>query len=89
MYRIILLQSIELYLVIFWVILKDYYIDEIEIEIEENCLKIIVMQHPIAKELRIINTIFKIITDFERIGNHITNICERIIYMVNGDRVNY
>ncbi|MGF7058795.1 phosphate signaling complex protein PhoU [Brassicibacter mesophilus] len=54
----------------------DDKIDEMEIEIEEKCLNLLALQQPIAKDLRRISTILKIITDLERIGDHGVNIAK-------------
>ena len=47
-----------------------------EIAIEDKCMVLIARQQPLAKDLRIIGTGFKISTDLERIGDHATNIAE-------------
>ena len=54
----------------------DDRIDEMELEIEEKCLDLLALQQPIAKDLRRISTILKIITDLERIGDHGVNIAK-------------
>lgn len=50
--------------------------DELEIIIEDKCLDLLALQQPIAKDLRMISTILKIITDLERIGYHGINIAK-------------
>ena len=67
----------------------DSDIDEMEMEIEEKCLNLIALQQPLAKDLRIISTILKIITDLERIGDHVTNIAEMVIFMVKGKDIRH
>ena len=52
----------------------DEDIDRLELEIENQCMKLIALQQPIAKDLRVIGTILKMITDLERIGDHGVNI---------------
>ncbi len=54
----------------------DDKIDKMELEIEEKCLDLLALQQPIAKDLRRISTILKIITDLERIGDHGVNIAK-------------
>ena len=54
----------------------DDVIDAMEIAIEDKCMVLIARQQPLAKDLRIIGTGFKISTDLERIGDHATNIAE-------------
>ena len=52
----------------------DDEIDLLEHEIEQQCIHLIALQQPIAKDLRVIATVLKIITDLERIGDHAVNI---------------
>ncbi|HHW57677.1 MAG TPA: phosphate signaling complex protein PhoU [Clostridia bacterium] len=52
----------------------DERINKMEIDIDNKCAKIMVTQHPIAKDLRIILTGLKIVTDLERMGDHAVNI---------------
>ena len=54
----------------------DDVIDRKEAEIEDKCMLLIARQQPLAKDLRIIGTGFKITTDLERIGDHAYNIAE-------------
>jgi len=54
----------------------DDEIDNMEKEVEAICLKLILHQQPIAKDLRLISTALKMITDMERIGDHATDISE-------------
>lgn len=56
------------------VIEEDDMIDEFEIALEEKCTKLIALQQPVAKDLRTIIVISKLVTDLERIGDHATNI---------------
>jgi len=58
------------------IIASDDEIDGKEKEIESMCLKIIMQQHPVARDLRLISAVIKIITDLERIGDHATDISE-------------
>ncbi|AZR74468.1 phosphate transport system regulatory protein PhoU [Anoxybacter fermentans] len=53
---------------------KDERIDEYEVLIEEKCIRLIALQQPVAKDLRTIGMIIKIITDLERIGDNACNI---------------
>jgi len=52
----------------------DDRIDELELKIEQECMKLLALQQPMAKDLRVIGTIMKIITDLERMGDHAVNI---------------
>ena len=58
---------------------KDYEIDEAEIEIEEECLKILALHQPVAVDLRFLSAVIKINNDLERIGDEAVNIAERVL----------
>ena len=59
----------------------DEEIDEKEREIESLCLKLLLQQQPVAKDLRQISAALKMITDMERIGDHAADISEMTILM--------
>lgn len=61
------------------VINKDKEIDLKEIEVEEECLKILALHQPVAIDLRFIIAVLKINNDLERIGDLSCNIAERVI----------
>ena len=50
-------------------------------EIESAALKIILLQQPIAGDLRTISTALKIVTDIERIGKQATDICSIVLHL--------
>jgi phosphate transport system protein len=54
----------------------DREIDEKEHEIETLCLKLILKQQPVARDLRLISAALKMITDMERIGDQASDIAE-------------
>lgn len=54
----------------------DDKIDELELNIEHECMKLLALQQPMAKDLRVIGTIMKIITDLERMGDYAVNIAK-------------
>ncbi len=58
-------------------------IDQMEREIESVCLKLLLQQQPVAKDLRVISAALKMITDMERIGDQAEDIAE-IITFLNG-----
>ena len=58
------------------VIEYDEEIDHQEREIEQLCLKLLLQQQPVAKDLQLISAALKMITDMERIGDHATDISE-------------
>lgn len=56
----------------------DHEIDEAEMEIEEECLKILALHQPVAVDLRFLSAVIKINNDLERIGDEAVNIAERV-----------
>lgn len=54
----------------------DDLIDDLSLKIEEDCIRLIALQQPIARDLRVITTVLKTVTDLERIADHATNIAE-------------
>lgn len=63
------------------IIIDDDIIDDKEKEIESECLKLILNQQPVARDLRQISTALKMITDMERIGDHASDISEICILL--------
>ena len=59
----------------------DTIIDEKEREIESLCLKLLLHQQPVARDLRQISTALKMITDMERIGDQAADISELCVYL--------
>lgn len=60
------------------IIKLDYEIDEMEVEIEEECLKVMALHQPVAADLRFLVAVIKINNDLERIGDQTVNIAERV-----------
>lgn len=67
------------------VIAGDSLVDQTEIMIEEECLKILALYQPVAGDLRQVITILKINTELERVGDLAVNIAERAIDMAGFD----
>ena len=63
------------------VIANDDLIDNFDRKIESQCVRLLALEQPIAKDLRIIATSFKMITDLERIGDWTVDIAEEIVTM--------
>ena len=61
------------------VILGDFRIDELEVEVEEECLKILALYQPVAGDLRFLVAVIKINSELERIGDLASNIAERAL----------
>ena len=63
------------------IIQYDEDIDHQEKTIENLCLKLLLQQQPVARDLRVISSALKMITDMERIGDHASDISEMAILM--------
>jgi len=59
----------------------DKEIDAMEIEVEEECLKVLALHHPVATDLRFIVTVLKMNNDLERIGDITVSVARRAIYL--------
>lgn len=62
-------------------IMSDEDVDNQEKEIENLCLKLLLMQQPVASDMRQISSALKMVTDMERIGDHAADISELTIHM--------
>lgn len=56
-------------------------IDQMEREIESICLKLLLQQQPVARDLRTVSAALKMITDMERIGDQAEDIAEIIVFL--------
>ena len=65
------------------VIKSDQKINEMEVEIDNQCIRILALYHPEAADLRTVSMIMKINNDLERIGDHAVNIAEKTIYLAD------
>lgn len=61
------------------IIKNDIEIDDREVELEEECLKIMALYQPVASDLRFLVAMLKINNDVERIGDEAVNIAERVL----------
>ena len=74
------------------VIKTDREIDHKEKEIESLCLKLLLQQQPVARDLRLVSAALKMITDMERIGDQAADIAEIITVadlseLTNGEHI--
>jgi phosphate transport system protein len=69
------------------VIGNDDRIDDMEVDFEEECLKILALHQPVANDLRFIISVLKINNDLERIGDLATNIAERTLSLAAEERI--
>ena len=58
------------------VIQGDRVIDSMEVEIEEQCINLLALQQPMARDLRMLTSALKIANDLERVGDHAVNIAQ-------------
>jgi phosphate transport system protein len=68
------------------VIEDDLRVDRAEIEVEEDCLKILALYQPVAIDLRFVIAVIKINNDLERIGDLSVNIAERAVDLAQQKR---
>ena len=66
-------------------IASDREIDQKERDIESLCLKLLLQQQPVAKDLRVISSALKMISDMERIGDQASDIAEITKYIHDGN----
>ncbi|MGN9017526.1 phosphate signaling complex protein PhoU [Lachnospiraceae bacterium HCP1S3_C3] len=59
----------------------DRVINDMEKDIEHRCLKLILKQQPVARDLRKVSTAIKMVTDIERIGDAASDIAEITIHL--------
>ncbi len=62
-------------------------INTIEKTIQNHCIKLLLHQAPVAKDLRCISAVLKMITDLERIGDHAIDIAEIAQYLIEKSSV--
>lgn len=71
------------------IIKSDYEIDEMEVDIEEECLKILALYQPVAVDLRFITAVIKINNDLERIADEAVNIARGVKYIAKGEKLHF
>lgn len=68
---------------------SDWEIDDMEIVVEEECLKILALHQPVARDLRLIVAIIKINSELERIADLAVNIGKRVLTIEKKDNVGF
>jgi len=58
---------------------RDHEVNRYDVDIDEECLRLLALHQPAARDLRLITTSLKITTDLERVGDMAVNISERAI----------
>jgi phosphate transport system protein len=71
------------------VIDNDYDIDQQEVDLEEECLKILALYQPVANDLRFVIAVLKINNDLERIGDLAGGIAERAKRLAYSDKISF
>ncbi|HEY3250532.1 MAG TPA: phosphate signaling complex protein PhoU [Ignavibacteria bacterium] len=66
---------------------RDNEVDSLEILVEEECLKILALYQPVAKELRFVVAVLKMNNDLERIGDLAANIARRARYLSKREKI--
>lgn len=61
------------------IIANDRQVNTLDVDVDEDCLRLLALQQPAARDLRFITTAMKISTDLERISDLAENICERAL----------
>jgi phosphate transport system protein len=69
------------------IIKTDYEIDELEVEVEEECLKILALHQPVAVDLRFLIAVIKINNDLERVADEAVNIAQRVEIIAKRERL--
>jgi len=69
------------------VMASDEEIDRMEVEVEEECLKILALYQPVAADLRLVVAVLKINNDLERMGDLARNIAKRVAQLTSGEPV--
>ncbi|TKS61733.1 MAG: phosphate transport system regulatory protein PhoU [Nitrospira sp.] len=61
------------------VIERDHKVNALDVEIDEDCIRLLALHQPAARDLRLVTTAMKISTELERISDLAENVCERSI----------
>ena len=69
------------------VVAEDQTVNQKERDIEAMCLRLLLQQQPVARDLRLISAALKMITDMERIGDQASDICEILTMPLDGEQI--
>ena len=67
------------------VIAADDTVDDMDLQIEQSCMTLLALQQPMARDLRTIGTIMKVIADVERIGDYAVDIARTAITLADSE----
>jgi phosphate transport system protein len=65
------------------IVAGDQEVNDLQIEVDDRCLKLLALQQPMASDLRLITAAMKINADLERIGDQAVNIAENSLKLMN------
>lgn len=69
------------------IIETDAEINRMEVDVEEECLKVLALYQPVAADLRFVVAVLKINNDLERMGDLARNIAKRVAYLASHERI--
>ncbi|MDA0273058.1 MAG: phosphate transport system regulatory protein PhoU, partial [Proteobacteria bacterium] len=69
------------------ILASEERVDEMEVEIENECLKLLALHQPVAADLRFLIVVLKVNNDLERMGDQVVNIAERVRVLKDQPRV--
>lgn len=61
------------------VIERDHQVNALDVEIDEDCIRLLALHQPAARDLRLVTTAMKLASELERISDLAENVCERSI----------
>ncbi|MEI6502640.1 MAG: phosphate signaling complex protein PhoU [Armatimonadota bacterium] len=67
------------------VVASDDVADDMDLEIEQMCVRLLALQQPMAGDLRFIASVMKVIADIERIGDYSKDIAKAAISLANDE----
>ena len=71
------------------VVARDHVVNFLDVQADERIVNLLALRQPVAKDLRMILSLGKTVTDLERIGDHSKNIAEYVIFLVKGKDVRH
>ncbi|WP_419192858.1 phosphate signaling complex protein PhoU [Kolteria novifilia] len=71
------------------VIEDDTRVDQMEVDLEQECLEILALYQPVAADLRFVVTVLKINVDLERIADLAVNLAERAEYLATHEAISF
>ena len=83
---IVMLQNFDLSIAA-EILAAEVAVNEMEVEIENECLKVLALHQPVAADLRFLIVVLKVNNDLERMGDQFVNIAERVRFLKDQPRV--